>query len=165
MTPPRPPLSAPERRSRFLLIGAGSLLLALLVVWPLPKKVPFFPPGGICLFHQATGLPCALCGGTRAARCLVRQDWRGAWYYNSLIYALAPGAALLGVILLAEAACGKELLRRPSRRKALPLAIGIALLLLAWWAWHVYDAVTTPKPELADFRRRVVRALHANLGK
>lgn len=156
------PLSRTERRNRVAIFGAGLLAFGLLFFWPMPKSAPI---PTICVFHQVTGLPCAFCGGTRAARCLVQQDWRGAWYYNPLIYAVPPAAALLGAGLLAEALLGRQLFRRPSRLTGLALAGGLILLLLAWWAWHVYDAISTPKPELADTRRGLVRFLHANLGK
>ena len=44
--------------------------------------------GGVCAFKQATGIPCPMCGGTRAVRCLLKLDFVGTWSYNPYVYAL-----------------------------------------------------------------------------
>ncbi|MFN3376370.1 MAG: DUF2752 domain-containing protein [Burkholderiaceae bacterium] len=41
-----------------------------------------------CGFRALTGLPCLLCGGTRACGALVQGDWAAAWASN-------PGAVVL----------------------------------------------------------------------
>lgn len=46
----------------------------------------------VCAFKAATGLPCPVCGLTRAHLALVRGDLRGAFYWHPL-FAL-PWAAL-----------------------------------------------------------------------
>ena len=55
-----------------VLLFFGALLLTL---W-LPLKP--------CLLYQTTGLPCFLCGGTRASLALVSGDWMGALRWNPL---------------------------------------------------------------------------------
>ncbi len=35
-----------------------------------------------CLFLSITGLPCPMCGGTRAVTCLLRGDLEGVWVWN-----------------------------------------------------------------------------------
>lgn len=89
--PPPLPHAVRTQAERLILVcsaaGAalgGFYLLAVSVcgaVWP-------------CAWKSVTSLPCAGCGGTRAALSLASGDWAGA-------LALNPGAVLLFGVLLA----------------------------------------------------------------
>lgn len=80
-----------------LFLGGASLAAA-----PLVRRVSAEAPDGIrlCLVKAATGLPCPLCGGTRAAAALGEGALLDALAWNPLAalgigLAVAAGAALL----------------------------------------------------------------------
>ena len=66
---------------RVWLRAAGSIaLLALLWCISLPAE-PMYP---LCAFHWLTGLPCPLCGLTRAVFTLAKGNWMDAIHFNAL---------------------------------------------------------------------------------
>lgn len=143
-TPPRLPLSRPERMGRICIL-AGLALAALAVYF-------VFPAGAkTCVWFKLAGLPCLFCGMTRASHCLMHGDWAGACYYNALVYPAALGAGAACLLVLAELVSGRVLVPWlewvPHVRWgwALPLAVAGTL-----WAWHIRGAVATPKPELLN---------------
>lgn len=79
---------SPAQRAGRLAAGLG---------WPLVMAAaPLWLQSGVgpgCAFRALTGLPCPLCGGTRACAAVAQGDWAGAWAAN-------PGA--LGVLALAS---------------------------------------------------------------
>jgi hypothetical protein len=99
-------------------------------------------------FNRFTGLPCPFCGGTRATHFLLHGDWGQSLYYNWLaIPSLAAGLGLV-LIMTLELLKGRQYLFIPhfSRQR---LFWGLAFIAIIW-AFHVYDALTTPKPELLN---------------
>ena len=61
------------------LVGTGLLLAwSLYPIW----KPPLF---GVCLLKTCTGIPCALCGGTRSLLAGSRGDLGAAWRWNPLV--------------------------------------------------------------------------------
>lgn len=78
---------------RDLRLGAGAMLAAA-AVWPL---LPVHPPLA-CPLRSATGIPCPLCGMTRAVVAAVHGDLVGSLRYNpgGLIVVFAAIALLVG---------------------------------------------------------------------
>lgn len=89
---------APVDRARYLLVlGAVAILGALaLRVGGLPK----LDPGGP--LHSA-GIPCPLCGGTRATLTLARGDVAAAWSWNPVV----PLLAVLVAVVIVRAVLGR----------------------------------------------------------
>ena len=110
-----------DRRLGALLVGVGCLPFAGGAI--AGSDGGLLPP---CPFRAATGLPCPLCGTTRAFALAVRGD--GAWTaYNAPWVVVAAAAVLAGTLALAGA-------RLPRVRA--PVAIAAALLVVAVaWAY------------------------------
>jgi hypothetical protein len=114
-----------------------------------------------CVFRSATGLPCPLCGGTRATHALLRGDLSRAVYLNM---AALPGvAALMAIafVLAYEALRGSAVanwsaLLRQSR-SFLPMMV---CLFFFYWLVHLRDAVRGSKSELVDLRNPVAGEIH-----
>lgn len=159
MKSPLPPLLPHEHRLRLGFAALVGLAFVFLAIHP---RLPALP----CGFRRLSGLPCAMCGGTRAASALIAGDWRQVFYLNALAIPVVAGMALGAGIALAECLRGRALLDwRPwSRRlgKLLPLFL---LLLAGWWVLHVILALKTPKPELIDLRNPIAAKAAAWLGK
>lgn len=162
MTPPFLP-----RQRRIRLAAAALVFFTLAAFALLPRHSAATPslPGG-CVFHKITGLPCALCGGTRAARALLQGDVARAWKLNPL--ALPAVAALLAIGLV----CAWEGLRgRPLRdwsREAERLRGWVPVLLiglLLWWFPHLWGALRAADSELLDLKNPIARTLHEGLRK
>ena len=149
---------------RWLRLGlAGSILLVLgFLALPPMGSHPLFLT---CGFHAASGLPCLFCGGTRAARAILHGDLRAALYLNALAF---PALALVAgtfFVLLAEAVAGHPLAPWKTRfRRLNRFAPALIALALAWWVFHIYIALRTPKPELVDFRNPVASRAKAIVG-
>ncbi len=99
------------------LVGAG--LLGMAAVWP---AMPVHPPL-TCPLRATTGIPCPLCGMTRAVVAAVHGDVVASVAYN-------PGGVL--VVLLAAALLFLPRLRRVAISGWLVVAVGALL-----WAWNV----------------------------
>src|SRR5215207_8646700 len=79
-----------------------------------------------CPFRAATGLPCPLCGATRAFALAVRGD--GSWVtYNAPWVVFAALAIAAGVLVLAGVP-----VPRPRTRAASVAAAATAMVVLAW---------------------------------
>jgi hypothetical protein len=120
---------------------------------------PGFLNLSVCVFKGTTGLPCPLCGGTRAAQALLRGDFPRAIYLNAA--ALPAVVAITAIILVFfwEAFSGRSanwnlLLAR--LRLNLPL---LAALLGLYWFLHLVGALESPKPELVDLGNPFARAI------
>lgn len=94
--PQPPPLpwgfrTAPER---LLLVVAGSAA-ALVAVFVLVSQYAHLP--WVCAWRGMTGIPCAGCGGTRAAVLLLQGDWWRALVLNPgvVLGAVASAGAVL----------------------------------------------------------------------
>jgi hypothetical protein len=162
MKPLLPPLWPRQRQMRGLVCGLILLVLGgVALLPPVSKGIPGMAP---CVFHSLTGLPCPLCGGTRAASALLRGDLDRTMHLNALAF---PAVALL---LLLAILCGVEAVRgRPfadwvtwSRhlRWGIPLAL---LLLLLWWIPHLGHALRDSKTELLDLRNPIARKLNEGM--
>src|SRR3954454_20538799 len=108
-----------DRRMGLLLVAAGCAPVArATLVTREDMELP-------CPFRAATGLPCPLCGATRAFALAVRGD--GGWTaYNAPWVVLAALAIVAGVLALVGA------LPRP-RLGARPLvALAVVFVAVAW---------------------------------
>jgi|GEM_PF-502879 len=162
MLPPAKNSIPPE--GRWLRLGlAVSILLVLgfVALPPTGSHSPFLK----CGFHAASGLPCVFCGGTRAARAILHGDLHAALYLNALAFPALAIVAGTFVVLLAEAAAGRPLALRETLLRHLDRVVPALLFLaLAWWVFHIYDALLTPKPELVNFGNPIAAWARATVG-
>jgi Protein of unknown function (DUF2752) len=156
----RPPLRLDERKSRAI---ASAIIVAMLVAAAI---LPLAPPSGFpglpaCVFKNATGLPCPLCGGTRATQALLRGDLSRALYLNVAALPAAIAFVAAAWILALEAWHGRRLgdWNAPLRRLRSMLPIMVALLCI-YWLVHLMDALRGPKSELVDLHNPIARAIH-----
>jgi hypothetical protein len=117
-------LSPPERQWRSALVLGWPLALlgapAVLSLGELP----------LCGFKHLTGVPCPLCGGTRACAALVDGNLLAAWQANPGLLVLLAIAAAHSVQLGIEAWTG----RRVQRWRMGPDAwrAGVVVLMAGW---------------------------------
>ena len=154
-----PPLLPHERWLRAGLLAVLGLAFVFLAIH---SALPSLP----CGFRSVTGLPCAMCGGTRSASALITGDFTQALYLNALALPVLAGMLLGGLIALAELLRGRALadwsVWKGRLGKILPVSL---FLLFAWWIPHVVIALKTPKPELIDLRNPIAAWAAAWLGK
>jgi hypothetical protein len=117
-------LSPPERQWRSAL--TLSWPLALLGA-PLVLSLGDLP---LCGFQHVTGLPCPLCGGTRACAALADGNFIAAWQLNPGLMVLMAVAAGHSVQLGVEAWTGRRVQRW--RIGAGAWRVGIVVLLVGW---------------------------------
>ena len=109
-----------DRGLGLVLVGAGCLPFAAGALAGPDGDAGLLPP---CPFRAATGLPCPLCGATRAFAFAVRGD--GGWTaYNAPWVVLAALAVLAGVIALAG--------RLPRVRTRPAVAAALLFVAVAW---------------------------------
>lgn len=109
--PPPLPWNVRTRLERLVLVfGAASAFWGLLLL----MAHHFGVVAHVCLWKRVTGLPCAGCGGTRAADALLHGDLVAAFVMNP-----AVSAGILLFALLAAYACGVLLFRLKPLRPAL----------------------------------------------
>jgi len=153
MSAVRPPLLRRQRTARLVILGGVLLLLAAVGFVPLERN-----PMPLCAFKNLTGLPCPLCGGTRAAHALLNGDFGRAVYLNPLAFPAVLAFMLAAFVAAAELWRGRTLADWPALgRRVAPLAPLFLTLLLLWWLPHIYNALHTPKPELIDPRKPIAR--------
>lgn len=98
-------LSPPERQWRSaLVLGWPLALLGAPVVLSL-GELP------LCGFRHLTGVPCPLCGGTRACAALADGNFLAAWQANPGLLVLLAIAAVHSVQLGFEGWSGRRVLR------------------------------------------------------
>jgi Protein of unknown function (DUF2752) len=119
------------------LVAAGCLPFA---VGALATRdgVAFMPP---CPFRSVTGLPCPLCGGTRAFAWAARGD-SGFLHYNAFWVLVAVVLVIAGAVVLVRGqGCLDGLTRTPRRAM-------ITLLLLGGlgWAYALAERATIAPP-------------------
>jgi hypothetical protein len=118
----------PETRRATWLLAGGCLPFAAGAILS-PQDGP-----GVCLFRATTGLPCPLCGGTRAFAYAARGDVRFL-DYNAVWVLAAAAAILLGVAGLIAAAAGRAPLARAALALRGPRRASVALVLAAAIPW------------------------------
>jgi hypothetical protein len=138
-----------ERRLGLLLVAGGCVPFAAGAFVAAPGEGGL---GGVpCPFRTATGLPCPLCGATRAFALASRGDSR-VWQYNAVWVLFAATAMLAGVVALAASLNGAapistardalaQRLATPARVTAL-----IAMTLAVPWVYALAQraAITGP---------------------
>jgi Protein of unknown function (DUF2752) len=134
-------------------------LLAGAALLPFASQSPL-PSVHTCVFKGATGLPCALCGGSRATQAALRGDFARACYLNVAALPAIVLALSATLLLCYEAISGNAVIawsRFPTRiRPLLPLLL---VLFGVYWIMHLADAVRRAKPELIDLRNPIARVI------
>ena len=114
-------MGSEDRRLGALLLGAGCLPFVAGALAGPDGDAGLLPP---CPFREATGLPCPLCGATRAFALAVRGD--GDWTaYNAPWVVLAALAVVLGALALAG-------VRLPRARAPVAVAAALLVVAVAW---------------------------------
>lgn len=145
-------------------LSALGLAVFLVVVACLPftpQGLPYLP---ICPFKGMTGLPCPLCGGTRAAHALLQGDLPRAIYLNPLALPVVAGLVMAILVLAYEAITGTRLGNWAvvSRKLNTLVPVGFAILVI-WWLPHIYMALRTPKLELVELSNPIARAAYTHI--
>ncbi len=156
-------MSPTERGLKALSALGVAVFLVVIALLPFTAQgLPFMP---ICPFKGITGLPCPLCGGTRAAHALLQGDLGRALYLNPLAIPVVAVLVMAVLILAYEAITGTPLANWPvvSRKLNTLVPLGLAVLVI-WWLPHIYMAVRTPKLELLELSNPIARALYAHIG-
>jgi hypothetical protein len=157
----QPPLMPHERMVRWAVLGVMALGLAVLALKALGWPVPILP----CGFRAVSGLPCVMCGGTRAASALVVGDWKQALEWNALAFPVLAAMGFAAAVCLIELLRGRALIDWSQFQKwpARFLIPGLGLLLV-WWIFHVREALKNPESGLADRTKPVAAAVANWLG-
>lgn len=138
-------MSRGDRALRGLLAVLPWGLYALMLT-PGPWQRFLFAPAK---FQQWIGLPCPLCGGTRATAALVGGDWVYSLYLNPLALLVLVGSVLWTAGCLWEALRGRELLPGWDRRIA-RAGKWVLAAILVFWVYHAASAWLLPKEELLN---------------
>lgn len=121
-------LGRQERQWRILLLPTcllGAWMASVLVARaPLP----------LCGFLALTGIPCPLCGGTRACAALTAGNFTFAWQANAGACALIGVAVVHATVLAGESLAGRSL---PGERLWPWAWIAAAAITLASWCFRL----------------------------
>lgn len=154
-----PPLLRAQRRSRLIGLAVILVLLAAVRLAPLSSMRP------ICGFKNLTGLPCPLCGGTRAAQCILSGDFPHALYLNPLALPVVAVLVAVALVFFIELLRGRALADWDFwKRRLSPFIPLLVILMLLWWGPHLVSALRGPKPELVDLRNPIARAAYEKFG-
>ncbi len=116
----------------FAPVAVGVVWAALVGVFVLVK--PAGSDATLCLFRNATGLPCPTCGSTRAALAVADGRLLDAVVLNPLMTV----AALVGVVWLALRVGFRGRIYFPSlENRSVPFWGAMAVLLGANWVWVI----------------------------
>jgi len=134
-----PGSSSPRRAVRVTCWLLATVCVALLFVEMRRHAAPASNAVSFCVFRRVTGIPCPLCGFSRASFAMARGDWREMFR----LHPLAPLLALefVAVWLVAGAwAAGWRLPLPQSRleRFAERLILGNVMLFVLLWGGRLY---------------------------
>jgi len=96
-------------------------------------------------------------------------EWERAFYLNPAAVLTAGAAAVVLMVLAWEALTGRAVIRPllgrfpPSARVWAAAAFFAALI--PWTVFHAWDALTRPKPEIANANHPVVRTIKEFLNR
>jgi hypothetical protein len=152
-----------KREARWIraIIGVGIFgFLIFFSFYPRLTPIPF------CGFNVLTGLPCPLCGGTRAAHALLHGNVSLALYLNPLAIVVIGLMVTIALLALVEAALGRPLANWAGlwRRWHRPLPLILIVGLLIWWPFHIGTALHKPKTELVNLGNPFAKACQAFTG-
>lgn len=117
-----------------------------LLITPGPWQALLFTPSR---FKNWVGLPCPLCGGTRATQALLHGEWLWSLYLNPLALVALAASVCWTAGCLWEAWRGRSLFpdwERQSARVGKGLLIGVAV----FWVYHAGMAWFLPKEVLLN---------------
>jgi hypothetical protein len=119
---------ASERRLGALLVAGGCLPFAA------GALMNGDGPGLPCPFRELTGVPCPLCGASRAFALAARGDG-DLLRYNAAWVALAAVAIVAGLVALAASAFGRSPVSRARAMLGAPPRLAVFLVLVAAVSW------------------------------
>jgi hypothetical protein len=141
-------LTASQRHVRAFLIVA--LLGFMAYAWLLNPSSSTASTWSLSGFRNLTGLPCPLCGGTRATHYLLQGNLERTLYYNWLAIPSLLIAITLVLTLSLELLHGRLYLPRVQAKISPSFLLTVILSVLVIWFVHIYDALQSPKPELLN---------------
>ena len=116
---------SPRRSPLWWLFGFAGVALISRVILQWGVAVP------VCQFRNLTGVPCPLCGGTRAMRSIADLDPLAAVQLNPLVFLTGVTVILWALFSLAERVLGTRALEvftnRLRRLPLLPISFGLVL--------------------------------------
>ena len=101
------------------------------------------PTLNVCLFRQATGIPCPSCGTTLAVLSITKGDFRQALDENILGFPAALMLVIFPVWILIDLIRKKESFYRfyfgaESFLRKKSIAYSALILLIANWGWNIF---------------------------
>lgn len=97
----------------YWVVGAAAAgVLTFVLYWFAPGEYRFYPR---CWFYTLTGWQCPGCGGLRAAHLLLHGNIVEAFRQNPLLFVLAGGAGVWGILEAVRRISGRDLVA-PFRR-------------------------------------------------
>lgn len=116
------------------------LFTVLAIVWVAAGE--WLPVHPFCPFRRLTGIPCPGCGGTRAARLLLKGEFAQAVWLNPLAVLFCFTIPVLLILLFIDCVRKTDRVKRLLCRPWKPLPTVIALvLILANWIWNIIKGV------------------------
>ncbi|RZJ73276.1 DUF2752 domain-containing protein [Flavobacterium sp.] len=102
------------------------------------KESPF----GVCLFKNATGIPCPSCGATRALKLLVHGEFWESLLMNPIGIILAVFMILIPIWILSDKIQNHQsfynfYLKSEQRLRKPAVAITLVALVVANWVWGI----------------------------
>ena len=117
------------RRQVWLIYAILGLTLFLTARYAV-NLLSWLPP---CPFRTLTGIPCPICGATRAGICFAQFQWSRAFFENPLFFLLYMTLIVWGLFSLISLPTHKTLsMELNKREKKLAYKLLILMLLLNW---------------------------------
>ncbi len=130
-------------RNRLYLIFTIACVVAYLWLFYASSHSQLFPEFEMCVFKNATGIPCPSCGSTRAVLLLSNGDFVGALLMNPIGIVLGTILLIVPPWMLYDVLFRKETLLNFYRKaeqvlKRKWIVIAFISLILANWIWNIY---------------------------